>query len=203
VFPLARYYARIEVRGREHLSGLRGPLIFASNHQSHMDAVAIMVALPRHRYRLAPAMSKEFFEAHFHPAGHRRGEGFVRSLQYYLAVASFNAFPLPRRESGVGGALRYAGELAANGWSILIFPEGERTDHGEILPFQPGVAMMASRLSLPVVPVRLRGLEKVLHKDARRATRGPVQITFGAPIILPTGDWRELAHQVQDAVERL
>src|SRR6202023_2666492 len=130
------------------------------------------------------------FDAHFHPAGHPRGERFVRSLQYYLAVLCFNAFPLPRRESGIGGALRYAGELAANGWSILIFPEGERTDHGEILPFQPGVALMASRLSLPIVPVRLRGLEQVLHKAARRATPGSVKITFGTPIRLTTRDWR-------------
>lgn len=204
VFPLTRYYARIEVHGREHLSGLSGPLIFASNHQSHMDASAIMIALPEHlRYRVAPAMSKESFDAHFHPAGRPLRERFVRSLQYYLAVLCFNAFPLPQRESGVGGALHYAGELAGSGWSILIFPEGERTDQGEILPFQPGVALMASRLSLPIVPVRLRGLEKVLHKSARRATVGAVQITFGPPINLPAGDWRELARRVQDAVERL
>ena len=204
VFPLARYYARIEVHGREHLSGLRGPVIFASNHQSYMDAPVIMAALPRPlRYCLAPAMSKEFFDAHFHPAGRPLRLRLVRSLQYYLGALSFNAFPLPQRQSGVGGAMRYAGELAASGWSILIFPEGEMTDQGEIKPFQPGVALMASRLSLPIVPVRLRGLDKVLHRKARWATPGSVQITFGPAIRLPAGDWRDLARQVQDAVERL
>jgi long-chain acyl-CoA synthetase len=204
VLPLTRFYARIEVRGAEHLSELQGPVIFASNHQSHMDVPSILAALPaKLRYRVAPAMSKEFFDAHFHPAGRPVRERLIRSLQYYLAVLCFNAFPLPQRESGVGGALRYAGELAAHGWSVLIFPEGQRTNQGEILPFQPGVGLMASRLSLPVVPVRLRGLEKVLHKDARRATRGPVQIVFGAPLRFTTGDWREFARLVQDAVERL
>jgi len=204
VFPLARYYARIEVHGREHLADLRGPLIFAANHQSYMDAPVIMMALPKPlRYQVAPAMSKEFFDAHFHPAGHSLYDRFVRSLQFYLAVFSFNAFPLPQRESGAGGAIRYAGELAASGLSILIFPEGKMTDHGEILPFQPGVALMAVRMSLPIVPVRLRGLEKVLHRKARWATPGPVRITFGPQIRLPAGDWRDLARQVQDAVERL
>ena len=77
------------------------------------------------------------------------------------------------------------------------------TDQGEIKPFQPGVALMASRLSLPIVPVRLRGLDKVLHRKARWATPGRVQITFGPAIRLPAGDWRDLARQVQDAVERL
>jgi long-chain acyl-CoA synthetase len=204
VFPLTRFYARLTIQGLEHFEELNGPLILASNHQSHMDTPVILGTLPAHlRYRLAPAMSKEFFEAHFHPEGRPLGERFVRSLQYYLAVLCFNAFPLPQRESGVGEALRYAGELAANGWSILIFPEGARTDQGEILPFQPGVALIASRLSLPVVPVRLRGLEEVLHKTARWATRGSVQVTFGAPMKLESRDWREFARQVQDAVEHL
>ena len=99
--------------------------------------------------------------------------------------------------------MRYAGELAASGLSILIFPEGEMTNHGEILPFQPGVALMATRLALPIVPVRIRGLEKVLHRKAQWATPGPVEINFGPPLRLPAGDWRDLARQVQDAVERL
>ena len=204
VFPLARYYARIEVQGREQLAGLRGPVIFASNHQSYMDAPVIMAALPKSlRYRVAPAMSKEFFDAYFHPEGHPLRLRLLRGLQYYLAALSFNAFPLPQRQSGVGGAMRYAGELAGSGWSILIFPEGEMTDKGDILPFQPGVALMASRLSLPIVPVRIRGLEKVLHRKARWATPGRVQVSFGPPIRLPSGDWRDLARQVQYAVERL
>jgi long-chain acyl-CoA synthetase len=204
VFPLARYYARIKVHGRENLSGLSGPLIFAANHQSYMDAPVIMMALPKpFRYHVAPAMSKEFFAPHFHPAGYSLYQRFIRGLQYYLAVLSFNAFPLPQREAGVGGTMRYAGEVAATGSSILIYPEGKMTDHGEIAPFQPGVALMASRLALPVIPVRIRGLEKVLHRKARRATPGPVEISFGPPLRLPPGDWRELARQVQDAVERL
>ncbi|MFN0101913.1 MAG: AMP-binding protein [Bryobacteraceae bacterium] len=204
ILPLTRFYARVEVRGIERLSGLRGPVIFASNHQSHLDTPAILSALPvRFRYRMAPAMSKEFFTAHFHPAGRPLGERFGSSLQYYLAVLCFNAFPLPQREAGAGGALRYAGELAADGWSILIFPEGERTQTGEILPFRPGVAMIASRLALSVIPIRLRGLEKVLHKSARWATRGPVQITFGNPVTLTAGDWRELAAQIEKAVRDL
>ena len=204
VFPLTRHYARIEVRGREHLEGLRGPIILAANHQSYMDPPVIMAALPKAlRYRVAPAMSKEFFAAHFHPAGHTLYMRFVRGLQYYLAAASFNAFPIPQREAGVGGTLHYAGELAAEGWSILIFPEGEMTEQGEIKPFQPGVALMAARLSLPVVPVRIRGLDKVLHRRATKATPGPVSVTFGPPMRVAAGDWRELSRQVRDAVEKL
>jgi long-chain acyl-CoA synthetase len=201
ILPLTRYYARISVRGRENLDAARGPVILASNHQSHMDVPAILAALPvRLRYRVAPAMSKDFFAAHFHPAGHPVRERLARSLQYTLAVLCFNAFPLPQREAGAGHALHYAGELAAEGWWILIFPEGARTEAGETRPFRPGVAMLAARLGLPVVPVRIRGLERVLGRDARRATRGPVEIRFGAPLWIAPGDWRERAAEIERAV---
>jgi hypothetical protein len=61
------------VDGRQHLEGLKGPVVFASNHQSFMDTPVIMAALPGPwRYRLAPAMAKEFFVAHFSPEGHGR-----------------------------------------------------------------------------------------------------------------------------------
>ena len=55
-------------RGPRAPRDLHGPVVFAANHQSHMDAPAILAALPaRWRYRVAPAMAKEFFKAHFFP----------------------------------------------------------------------------------------------------------------------------------------
>ncbi len=66
LLPLARIFAHVRKQGLEHLRDLQPPVIFASNHQSYMDVPAIMSALPsRWRYRVAPAMRKEFFEAPF------------------------------------------------------------------------------------------------------------------------------------------
>ncbi len=183
ILPLARLFAWIKTEGLENLRGLHGPVIFAANHQSHFDVPSIFWSLPsRRRYRTAPAMSKEFFDGHFHPERHTPMQRFTSSLNYFLSALVFNAFPLPQRESGARDALRYAGELASDGYSILIFPEGIRTDAGEIRTFQPGVGMLASRLGIPVVPVRLDGLERVLHKSAKMATPGRARIRFGAPI---------------------
>ena len=52
---------------------------------------------------------------------------------------------------GARQSLRYLGDLIADNWSILFFPEGERTEAGEIKPFQPGVGLIAGRgcLSFP------------------------------------------------------
>jgi long-chain acyl-CoA synthetase len=204
ILPLARIFARIRVEGLEHLKTLDTPVVFAANHQSHLDTPAIMAALPaRWRYRLAPAMAKEFFKAHFFPAGHTRRQWLSNSLNYYLAALFFNAFPLPQREAGARQTLRYIGELMEGGYSVLIFPEGRRADQGNIQEFRPGIGMIASRLGVPVVPVRIEGLDRVLHHSARMATPGPVRVAFGAPLRLAGEDYAVLAKQVEQAVRGL
>lgn len=204
VLPLARAFAWIRVEGLENLRDLKGPVIFASNHQSHFDVPAIFWSLPpRWRYRAAPAMSKEFFDAHFHPERHTFGQRFREGLMYYLSALVFNTFPLPQREAGARDALRYAGDLASDGYSILIFPEGKRTDKGEIFAFQPGVGMLASRLHIPVVPVRLEGLERVLHKDAKFATPGRARVKFGKAMRLEGENYAALAKEIEAAVRAL
>jgi long-chain acyl-CoA synthetase len=201
ILPLGRIFARVTVKGLDHLEGLEGPVIFAANHTSHFDTPVILDSLPpRWRYRTAPAMSKEFFNAHFFPERHTRAAWFTNSLNYYLSSFFFFAFPLTQGSAGTRQTLRYMGELVGEGISILIFPEGRRSYTDEIYRFQPGVGMIASRLGVPVVPVRVRGLEKVLPGNARWPTRGPATCTFGAPISLTGNDYGALADRVRDAV---
>jgi len=204
ILPLGRVFANVEVRGLEHLESLPGPAIFAANHQSHLDTPVILDALPaRWRYRVAPAMAKEFFKAHFYPDEFGRRAYLQNSANYYLASLFFNAFPLPQRESGTRQTLRYIGELVTQGYSILIYPEGRRTQAGEIGRFQPGAAMIAARLEVPVVPVRLVGLDRVLHQSWRFPKRGPARVTFGAPMSLKGNDYAEMAARLEAAVKGL
>jgi long-chain acyl-CoA synthetase len=204
ILPLARIFASVRVSGLEHLDRLEGPAIFAANHQSHFDAPVILMSLPpRWRYRVAPAMAKEFFKAHFYPRQFSRKAYLTNSLNYYLAALFFNAFPLPQREAGTRQTLRYIGDLVADGYSILIFPEGRRTEEGEIAPFQPGVGMIAARLQVPVVPVRLLGLDRILHHKWKFPKRGAAEVRFGAPLALEGTDYATLARQVESAVRAL
>jgi long-chain acyl-CoA synthetase len=204
ILPLARVFAWARVEGREHLRDLEGPVIFAANHQSHMDVPVILAALPpRIRARVAPAMAKEFFKAHFFPEGHTWRERFTNSVNYYLAAFYFNAFPLPQREAGARQTLTYVGELTGGGWSVLIFPEGERSTTGTIKPFRGGIGMMASRLDVPVVPVRLDGVDRVLHPKAKMATPKRVRVAFGTPMRLRGEEYAELAAEVERRVKAL
>ena len=204
LLPLARAFAWITVRGLENLDSAEGPVIFAANHQSHMDGPVILAALPgKWRRRVATAMAKEFFRAHFFPAEFTRKQWFTNSLNYWLSAAFFNTFPLPQREAGALQTLRYAGGLISDGFSVLIFPEGKRTQHGEIAPFRPGVGMMAARLDVPVIPVRLEGIDRVLHQSWKMAKPGRVTVTFGAPLRLRGDDYVALTARVEEAVRKL
>jgi long-chain acyl-CoA synthetase len=204
ILPLGKLFVSLEVRGLEHLDAIPGPVIFAANHQSHLDGPMILQALPpRWRYRVAPAMAKEFFKAHFYPDQFSRRAWLTNSMNYYLSAAFFNAFPLPQRETGTRQTLRYIGELVGDGYSILIFPEGRRTDAGEISRFQPGVGMIASRLNVPVVPVRLEGLDRILHHSWKFPGRGRAVIAFGAAMSLKGNDYAALAAEVEAAVRGL
>ena len=194
LLPLTRVFVRLKVEGLEHLKSVDGPVIFAPTHQSYLDVPTILAALPaRWRYRIAPTMRKEFFHNHFH------GRSFTNSLNYYLSALFFNAFPLPQREVGAYETMRYMGEMANQGWCILIFPEGKMSLDGQIGPFQPGVGMLASKLGLPVIPVRIRGLDRVLHPTWKMARPGKVRITFGAAMQLEGGDYASLAKRVETA----
>lgn len=205
VLPGTRIFIRLRVEGLEHLDPIgSAPVVFAANHQSHMDTPAILAALPRRRrYRVAVAMAKEYFAAHFRPEEHSFRARVTTSLLYFLAALFFNAFPLPQREAGTRRTLRYIGELLGDGWSLLIYPEGERRDEGAIGAFRPGVGMIASRLVVPVVPVRVEGLDRVLHRTWRFPRPGTVRVAFGAPLRPWSDDYAALAKEVEQAVRDL
>jgi len=204
VLPITRLCAHIKVSGLDVLRQVTGPVIFAANHQSYLDAPVILSVLPpRWRYSVAPAMWKEFFDAHFHPERYSFAQVMTNRLNFFLATLVFNGFPLPQQEVGVRDAVRHIGDLVSDGWSILIFPEGGHSITGEIKAFAPGVGMVGSRLRVPIVPIRLRGVGRVLPHSSRMVHPGPVEVAFGSPLKLEGEDYAELARKVEAAVRAL
>ena len=78
-----------------------------------------------------------------------------------------------------------------------------RSETGEIAAFRGGIGMIAARLGLPVVPVRIDGVYRILPTTARMARPGPVSVTFGAPMRLKGDDYAALAREVEAAVRAL
>ena len=130
LLPLTRMFAWATVEGLDRLPAAADPVVYAANHQSHMDGPVILAALPAHRRRrVATAAAKEFFAAHFHPGQFSWRQRATSSLNYYLGSLLFNIFPLPQREAGTRRAIRYLGDLLGDGNSVLIFPRRSSDRH--------------------------------------------------------------------------
>jgi long-chain acyl-CoA synthetase len=205
VWPATYILAAPRVKGREHLRGLRGPVLVVSNHVTYIDIGWILAALPaRFRHRLATAMDGERLSKMRRPPKEMNFlQRIVKRLNYLLVVGLFNVFPLPR-ESGFRRSFSFAGDLADRDWSILIFPEGITTPDGQLLPFQAGIGLLAAQLSLPVVPIRLAGLFDLRQAERRTARPGHIRVTIGAPVrFTPDQDPNEIAGEIRRRVADL
>lgn len=150
------------IRGVENLPA-KGGAIVAPNHLSWADPPAVEAAVNRRCWFMA---NHDLFS---NPA-----------LRWWLPW--FGAFPVHRGTMD-RDALRRAESHLKEGDLVCVFPEGGTTITGTLYPFEGGVAMMALRTDVPVVPVALTGTDRVLPADMKlRHAKGGVTITFGKPI---------------------
>ena len=203
--PLWHRYIDFSLEGLEHLSDLKPPLIFAANHSSHLDTIAILAGLPfRWRRLITPAMQKEHFRAHFDSRGFNLTERIGRTTQYALACGLVNAYPLPHEMAGVRRALEFTGELVQAGYCPLVYPEGERTPTGEMSPFKPGIGLMAVRLRVPVVPIHLEGMFRIYSVHDSWPHRGAIRMRMGPPRYFEEGrGYEDVAKTLEEAVRKL
>jgi len=203
--PLYRHYLELSVTGLENLNAVTPPVIFAANHTSHLDVPTIFAALPRHwRHRLAPAMMKDHFRAYFEPHNHSLLEIVEAALAYFLACALYNAYPLPQKMSGTRRALAYTGELVSRGYCPIVFPEGLRTTDGTLGDFRPGIGMMAERLRIPIIPIRLSGLYEIYSIHDSWPRRGRIRVAIGQPQSFDEKtSYDEVARRLREEIEEL
>ena len=182
-WPATYLLAAPRIRGREHLDGLRGPVLVISNHVTYLDIAWILPALPaRLRNRLATAMRGDrLLTMRRPPREMNLFQRFVERLDYFLVLSLFNVFPLPK-QSGFLRSFNFAGDLADRGWNILIFPEGETPEDGNMVRFRSGIGLLAKQLNLPIIPMRLRGLYDLKQQNRIFTRPGHVQVTIGEPV---------------------
>ncbi|MCU1305597.1 MAG: AMP-dependent synthetase and ligase, partial [Acidobacteriaceae bacterium] len=195
--PATHLLASPRVIGRNRLRDVRGPVLVISNHVTYVDVGFVLAALPPHlRSKLAVAMEGERLWA-------MRYDGFFDRLSYFLAVALFNVFPLPKL-SGFRESFAYAGESVGRGYSVLVFPEGLRTRTGEMSRFQSGIGMLTAGLNVPVVPMRIDGLFELKQKGKRFAPPGTVTVNIGEAIrIDPNKPAEQIAAELEQCVRQL
>ena len=155
--------SRVIVRGAEKL--LRYPLaVYASNHTSYMDIPAVFSSLP---FQFRILAKKELWHWPF------IGWYLDRSGQIPVDTANPNA---ARSSLGAGvKALR-------SGMPLFVFPEGRRTETGDLNAFVSGAAFLAIRAQAPIVPIALTGGYDLLPMHSHHFFSVPLTLTAGEPI---------------------
>jgi len=171
------------IRGRENLRDTSGPVLVVANHVAFFDPAYILEGLPaRFRRRLAVAMDGELLESMRTPLpGTGFFAGIIGRITYFLVVSVYNVFPLPRR-AGFRKSFAFAGDLIDRGWNVLVFPEGERARTTKMNPFRAGIGLLATRLGVPVVPMRFDGVAEAREAGKHIVRPGAIKVWIGAPV---------------------
>ncbi len=186
--------------GLEHLEDLDGPVLFAANHQSHVDTAAIIGTLPPNICkRTVVAAALDVFG--HGPTG--APPSFKREMLQLIVAAGFHAFAFDRQGPALP-SLRTSTQLVRNGWNLLLYPEGTRSRTGEIGPFKAGVSILARFTNRPVVPVFTDGGRHILPCGAFMPRAAHAIVRYGKPIWLEKGESAEsFALRIEDAVHTL
>ena len=161
--PVLRRAFDLSVSGLEHLPAT-GPFILAANHHNYVDGVVLGVAVPRPISFLV--MPRVFNASPLHPYLHRG----IGSIPVNL-------------ERPDPGAIKRVLRALEMGRVVGIFPEGPFSREGHLVTGQPGVALIAARSGVPVVPAAIAGTYEALVERRLYVPRWhPLSVRFGRPL---------------------
>jgi len=156
---------KYEIDGLDNLN-LDKQYIFMSNHESALDIVLGVAAIP---FNIVFLAKKELFRVPVF--------GWAMKTSGMIKIDRQN--PEIARKS-VAQAINI---LIDSSFSTLIYPEGTRSDGKELLPFKKGGFILAIRTQLPVVPITIIGAGDVLPKGALAINKSQIKIIINTPII--------------------
>lgn len=181
VRPLLRRFFDFRVTGLEHVPRT-GPFIVAANHANYLDGVVLGAALPMRIVFLV--MPQVYRATPLHPYFHRH----VGSIPIELARAD-------------PGAIRRALRVLEEGGVVGIFPEGPFGRGGRLVRFLPGVALVALRSGVPVVPAAISGtFEALVSRRWHIPRRVPIRVRFGGTLRFGRSGRRSLTARVREDV---
>jgi len=163
--------------------------IYFANHQSHFDWVLIWAALPKDlRATTRPIAAKDYWTA--------------GRFKQWLTRDVFNAVYVARARTDEQDPLEPLVEALEHGDSLVIFPEGTRSNKGEPQPFKSGLYNLAMQFpQVQLIPAWIDNVQRVMPKGEVVPVPILCTVTFGAPLTLSAGeDKRDFLDRARQAV---
>lgn len=164
----------LSISGLEHLAG-QGPRIYMANHQSNFDILALFAGLPGQFRWIAK-------------------EELFRIPLFGYSMKRCGYIPLNRQDRRKALlSMRAAAARISAGTSVVIFPEGTRSEDGSLLPFKKGGFSLAEQAGVPIVPIAINGSHDINPKGSLRIFGGHIQLTIFPALApgKPTGETME------------
>ena len=150
--------------------------IYFANHQSHLDWVLIWAALPRElRATTRPIAARDYWTS--------------SRFKHWITREVFNAVYVARQRTDTQDPLEPLLSALANGDSLVIFPEGTRSNLGAPQPFKSGLYHLALQFpQVQLIPAWIDNVQRVMPKGEVVPVPILCTVTFGAPITLGAGE---------------
>ncbi len=180
IWPATRFFmvffGRLSITGLDNLKTIKGPMIFAANHSSEIDPFLVPVSLP-FLSRISPIFyitrEKSFYD-----------ESGVRQFFYGgLLFKLFGGYPASIGLKNYEKSLATHIEILKSGYSLCVFPEGQKTTDGKLREAKGGVAYLAWTANVPVIPVGISGDFKLSLKEFFLRKRN-IRVSFGKPVMV-------------------
>lgn len=163
--------------------------IYFANHQSHLDLVMIWAALPKElRSVTRPIAAKDYWTS--------------GAFKHWITREVFHAIYVNRQRTDDQDPLEPLIDALASGDSLVIFPEGTRSNQGEPKPFKSGLYHLAERFpDVQLIPAWIDNVQRVMPKGEVVPVPILCTVTFGAPMRLEPGeDKRDFLERARAAV---
>ena len=179
-----RTFFKVRFFGAENIP--KGPVIFAANHQSVVDALFVLAKIPAKEFKKTYCFAK--------------GKHFRQWWRRYMAKR--NNIIIMREDEEIVDSIKRMASVLKKGRNVLIFPEGTRSRDGKLGDFKQTFSLLACEINVPIVPVAIDGAFEAFPRN--RKFPHPfkkITVTY-LPPISPEGKTREeLAEAVKKAIE--
>lgn len=178
-----KIHNRLEIKGRENIP-VDSNFIIAPNHQTFLDGQICVAGLDNNTLRNTYYYATE---------EHVRG-----AVVLYLANR-LNIVRMERRN--LRNSILKLGEVLKKGKNIVIFPEGRRTEDGNIGSFKKTFAILSKELHVPILPVRITGGYEAMPRGKKFPNTHKITVEYLNPIMpSPDETYDEMSEKVKAAI---